>query len=220
MRVLLVDDHPVILEIMPAVLRRALGRADVLVETTLESALEHVRRQKPIDLAVLDLGLPGCSGVSVVTGFRSAAPEIPLIVLSATDDTETIRAAFAAGVKGYIPKNLSVALMVSAIRLVRHGGSYVPSAVLDAPKAGDGASNPANMPLRKDALTNRQLAVLRGLANGKANRAIGRELDISENTVKQHVKDIFRLLGLANRLEAGIAAKRHGIALDDASLLQ
>lgn len=212
MRVLLVDDHPVILEFMPAVIKRAIARAEVFIESTLEGALERVHAKQGFGLALLDLGLPGCSGIDSVLKFRKAAPDIPLIAISAVDDGETVRSVFVAGARGYIPKTLSIPLMISAIQFVQQGGTYVPSVALQ--RTAKVASNDVGVEIRvngRDGLTDRQLEVLRGLACGKANREIARELNISENTVKQHAKDIFRLLGVSNRTEACVAASRRGI---------
>lgn len=215
MQVLLVDDHPVILEIMPAVIRRAIERAEVLIEATLEGALERVRVAQGIGFAVLDLGLPGCTGVDAPCKFRKAAPKIPFVVISAAEDGETIRSAFAAGARGYLPKTLAIPLMVSAIQFVRQGGTYVPAAAMAGnPRDSLIDENSAQRGVGRGKFTDRQLDVLRGLARGMANREIARELDISENTVKQHAKDIFRMLGVSNRTEACVVATRRGIGVD------
>ena len=113
MRVLLIDDHPLILEFMPAVIKRAIDDAEILIEATLEGGIERARGTEGIGLVLLDLGLPGCIGIESLQRFFKEAPEIPTLVISAKEDGATIRAVIANGAKGYLPKTLPVPLMES-----------------------------------------------------------------------------------------------------------
>lgn len=211
MEVLLVDDHPLIHEIMNAVLRRSIAPAVVHREKDLESALAHGRRLKRIGLAVLDLKLPGCSGIEALTRFRVAFPKVPVVIVSAIEDGHVVRAAIAAGAKGYIPKTSSIDVMQSALRLVASGGTYVPQEALQygrrhAPAARSGISTLG--------LSNRQIDVLKCVVRGWQNQQIAKELAISENTVKHHVHEVLRALGVATRTEAIVAAVRRGLRPD------
>ena len=104
MRALVIDDHPLIQEIVPAVLAKALGEVAVATESTLEGGIARAAREDMPELVVLDLGLPGCQGLEALARFRSKFPEIPLVVLSCTCDRDLILAALEAGAAGYIPK--------------------------------------------------------------------------------------------------------------------
>src|SRR5262245_372814 len=119
MQTLLVDDHPLIHQIMPAMLRKAIGD-HVLVYTaeTLEEALDCVRKTGQLDLILLDLGLAGCSGIDARERLRERCPGTKIVVLSAAQDTESIQSALRAGAEGYIPKTSPPPTIVDALRLV------------------------------------------------------------------------------------------------------
>ena len=198
LRFLLVDDHPLMLEIMRAVLMKEFDEAEVHCATDLEEALAHARGAGPPDLAVLDLGLPGCAGIEALTRFRKALPEVPVVILSAIEDANVILAAFHAGARGYLPKTTKRAVMRAAIRLVADGGTYVPPQALQTSDA-------------KLGLSERQFEVMCCMVRGLSNGRIAEELDISRNTVKQHVRAVFRVLGVSSRAEFMVAAVRLGI---------
>ncbi|MFY9316021.1 MAG: response regulator transcription factor [Burkholderiales bacterium] len=205
-RVLVVDDHPLMLEIMRAVLASALDTPDVHCATDLEEALAHARGAGPPDLAVLDLGLPGCERIEALSRFRKAFPQVPVIILSATDDADVVHTALNAGARGYLPKTSTREVMQAALRLVAAGGTYVPPQVLGIRVHGL-------------ALSDRQLEVLRRMVKGLPNGRIAKDLGISRNTVKQHVRAVFHALGVsspgAQRSGKG-EARSGGSAVDQA----
>ncbi|MGA8006285.1 MAG: response regulator transcription factor [Burkholderiales bacterium] len=211
MQVLVLDDHPIIHEIMKAVLEQALGPTTVHHESSLDAALERAAQLEQLDLVLLDLGLPGCAGLDALTRFRARFPRVPIVVLSADDTAATVRAALAAGASGYVPKTSSPALMQSAFRLVASGGIYIPPEALQ-PAPESAPSKPIG--IAGLGLSKRQLEVLKRIAQGLANRQIADELDISENTVKHHTHEVFKALGVATRTEALVAAMRHGLRID------
>lgn len=206
MHVLLVDDHPIVSEILQHVVARALGPSCVLVERTLASAISAASCGCRLDLALLDLGLPDCSGVEVVQRFRKSFAEVPVVVVSAEEDSGTIRSAMRHGARGYIPKTTKTDVMEAALRLVAAGGTYVPQEALV-----QSLSRAATHELD---LTERQIDVLRRVVQGEGNRDIALRLGIAENTVKQHVRAIFQELGVATRTEAMIAAARRGLRFE------
>lgn len=210
MRVLLVDDHPVIHEIMWAVLARALNPKSIFVAKDMPEALDRAQQVKQLDLVVLDLGLPGCSGIEALTQFRRSLPRPAVVVLSAIEDSEAVIAAFDAGARGYIPKTATVDVMMAALSLVAAGGTYVPPEMLrkHSPKSSYEA-------LAHLDLSHRQIEVLHCLVRGLPNREIAQELGISESTAKQHVRAVLRALGVSTRTEALIASARLGIKLDN-----
>lgn len=211
MRALVIDDHPLIQEIVPAVLAKALGEVDVATESTLEAGIARASREEIPELVVLDLGLPGCEGLEALARFRSKFPEVPLVVFSGTTDRALIVAALEAGADGYIPKTSKPAVMIAALKIVAAGGTYVP------PEALEDAVEEARPARRRRTaaldLTERQKQVLRLILKGYNNERIASELSIAPNTVKQHAHAIFTALGVSTRAEAVIAAARHGLSL-------
>jgi len=215
MNVLVVDDHPLIHEVLQAVVRKALPEGRVQAANDLESAIELADRCGQFDLALLDLGLPGCRDIEALQRFRGALPELPVVVISAIEDRACILAALEAGASGYIPKTSTPSVMIAALRLVAAGSVYIPPQALEiaphvAPvlRAALKQPDPAEL-----GLTGRQLDVLLLLLQGLANRRIADRLDISENSVKQHARAVFKALGAHTRSEALLAATRRGIRL-------
>jgi len=202
MRALVIDDHPLVHEIIPAVLRKALGEVAVTTEATLEAGLAHAAGEALPDLVLLDLGLPGCEGLQAVSRFRARFPNVPLVVLSGTCDRASIIGAFDAGAIGYIPKTSKPDVMIAALKLVAAGGTYVPREALEG-----------RMERPDLDLTQRQKEVLRLILKGYNNERIAQELGISPATVKQHAHAIFTALDVSTRAEAVIAAARLGLAL-------
>ena len=209
MRALIIDDHPLIQEIVPTVLARALGQVSVTTEATLEGGLEKAAAIEPPDLVMLDLGLPGCHGLEALSRFRKKFPQVPVVVLSATADRRLILAALEAGVRGYITKTAKPDVMIAALRLIAAGGIYVPPEALEEPM--EQAPALRRRQARELDLTERQRDVLRLMLKGYNNERIAAELAIAPNTVKQHAHAIFMAFGVSTRAEAVIAATRHGL---------
>lgn len=211
MHVLIVDDHPVVHETLSAVARSAIPGAEVCVEANLTDGLASAGRLgDALVLVLLDLGLPGCSGMEALTRFRRF-PKAQVVVVSATEDAQTVRSAFDGGAAGFIPKTTTPSLMVAGLKLVASGGRYVPPQIIDAPRflGGRGPASVADL-----GLTGRQAEVARLLMTGMAYRGIARQLTISENTVKQHAHAVYKALGVASRTEALVALARMGLKLD------
>jgi DNA-binding NarL/FixJ family response regulator len=205
MKVLIVDDHPILHEVLGAVARSVFPEAAVSFARTLEDACERAREFAPLDLVLLDLGLPGCVGLSALETFRSYFPSLRTIVVSAREDRTTVLCSLELGAVGYVPKTHDASLIAAALRLVSEGGIYVPrQAIESAPGETD----------TRAPLTGRQLDVLRLIARGLANKEIAQELQIAKDTVKQHAKAVYSALGVATRSQAARAAERRGIKLD------
>ena len=211
MRALVIDDHPLIHEIVPAVLAKALGEVAVTTESTLEAGIARASRDEIPELVVLDLGLPGCQGLEALARFRSRFPDVPLVVLSCTTDRASILAALEAGAVGYIPKTSKPDVMIAALKVVAAGGIYVPPEALE--EEGEDAKPARRRRVATLDLTQRQKQVLRLILKGYKNDRIASELSIAPNTVKQHAHAIFSTLGVSTRAEAVIAAARHGLSL-------
>ena len=203
MRALVIDDHPLIHEIVPALLEKALGKVVVATEATLEAGIKRAAAELP-DLVLLDLGLPGCEGLDAIGRFRMEFPQMPVVVFSASCERESIVGALDAGAVGYIPKTSRPEVMIAALKVIAAGGTYVPREVLE--QAG-----PAPRRRGEPDLTERQKDVLRLMLKGYNNERIAAELAIAQNTVKQHAHAIFTALGVSSRAEALVAAARHGL---------
>ena len=211
MNVLIVDDHPVVLEKLRAMVRAAFANPTVQTATDLEDALAAAGRGPRFDLAILDLGLPRCAGVEAVARFKAAAVSRVLVV-SADDRPETMLAAFRAGAVGYLPKSVPAKDMIAALRLVANGGTYVPVELHIQDTSA--AKPPQPVPVLSPSgivLTDRQSDVLRLLCIGNTNAMISQELGITEGTVKQHVHHLMRRLGVASRTSAIVTAMRTGL---------
>ena len=216
MRVLIVDDHPV----MRGGLRVCLHDLDRTIEfveaADLREAAHAATVNGPLDLVLFDLALPGVSGIEALLAFRAAVdPCPPVVVFSATDDAETVAAALDAGAMGFIPKTSTPAILRQALRLVLANGIYVPPTILRRHGAVPSTA-PAPQRLRKLSelgLTPRQQEVCALMVKGRPVKQIAHELGISTATVKAHLQPILRVLGVMNRTEAIVALHRLGFSL-------
>ena len=199
MNILLVDDHPMVLEYLAGAVGKALPNAVIHSAGDLPAALEIARELK-LDMVLLDLGLPGCGGIESLLRFRKAHPTVPVLVVSADDEQVSIRGALAAGAAGFIPKTASPKVVVNALRLVAEGGRYIPPEAIATELEGNGAGAP-------DArLTERQRVVLACMLKGRSNAQIAEELGISEATAKQHAHAVYATFGVSSRADLILAA--------------
>lgn len=216
MKILLADDHALIRSGLRNELA-ALAAAVDFVEAWDVVSLRHAfESHRDLDLALVDLTMPGMQGVASIAAVRGDFPTIPLIVVSGVDTGPHVQAILRTGAAGYIPKSALPQVMLQAIRLVLAGGQYVPPEMmrlLDDGAAADRRSGaPAATPSAADAgrlklLSPRQKEVFALLAQGLSNKLIARQLDISEGTVKSHVATIFDVLDVHNRVSAVAEAR-------------
>jgi DNA-binding NarL/FixJ family response regulator len=212
MNILLIDDHALFREGLKFLLRSLDAALEVDEAGDCAKALEHASR-RAYDLVLLDLKMPGVAGLDALAALREAIPAAPLVVLSGEDNPGVVRAAIERGAMGFIPKSSTPEVLIQALRLVLARGVYLPPAVLDAARA------PAALPEQPSAdrvlpgLTPRQMDVLRCVIQGKSNKIIARELDVSEGTVKAHLSSVLRALDARNRTEAVYAAAKLGLRL-------
>ncbi|MGH8680822.1 MAG: response regulator [Burkholderiales bacterium] len=218
MKILVVDDHPLILEALHHVLRALDGGATIHDARTAEDGRRLVADHPDAGLLILDLSLPGADGFSLLHELRSAYPSIPVVVLSASDQREDVMRAIDLGAMGYIPKSASNVVMLQALRLVLSGGVYLPAVALAMREAsGAGAEGGAGRTTPRElGLTARQAQVLALILQGKPNKMICRELGLAEGTVKIHVAAILRALNVSTRTQAVIEASRLGLQLEGA----
>ena len=211
MNILLIDDHALFREGLKFLLRSLDAALEVDEASECTRALEHAAK-RAYDLVLLDLKMPGVAGLDALAALRDAIPEAPLVVLSGEDNPGVVRAAIERGAMGFIPKSSTPEILIQALRLVLARGVYLPPAVLDggrAVAAPEAASPEAAMP----GLTPRQMDVLRCVIQGKPNKLIARELEVSEHTVKAHLSSVLRALDARSRTEAVYAAAKMGLRL-------
>jgi DNA-binding NarL/FixJ family response regulator len=133
MEILIVDDEPLIQEILAAVVRKAFGEVKVVEAYDLDTAFQRLAHHGAPDLALLDLGLPGQRGLESLQRFRWKFPQVPVVVVSVIEDAKSIRLALNAGARGYMPKTITADMMVEALKHVAGGGTYVPPQAEDEP---------------------------------------------------------------------------------------
>lgn len=203
MKVLIADDHELVLDTLVAFIE-ASGDMTVATAPDFNSAIAKVQSDGPFDLVLLDLNMPGMNGL---TGLKQAvtldgAKHVALI----TGDASKALAeqAIDLGASGFVPKTLPAKSLVNAIKFMAMGEQYMPVGLMTAEDA------PNDHPLAKK-LTEREQQVLKGLTEGKSNKEIARDLDLSEPTIKLHVKTLYRKVGAANRTQAALIAKEAGL---------
>lgn len=154
----------------------------------------------PVDLVILDLKMPGMNGFQGLVTLRRDFPSVRCVMLSAMADREHVLEAIRLGADGFIPKHLSGAAMVSALQLVLSGERFIPAMLVDGGNGQAGGDASAGELIGR--LTPRERDILRLLREGYPNKVIANRLDVSEVTVKSHLGNVFRKLGVQNRLQA------------------
>lgn len=227
MKILVVDDHPIIRVALSEALRGLGTPVEVVEARTGAEAVSRASEHPSWDLVLLDLGLPDCDGFTVLGALRASHPSVPVVVFSAADDPRTVTRAINAGAMGFIPKTSSSAGLVNAIRVVLDGEVYLPASVL-APHdrvapcgAGLTESRGDRAALVLQRLTVQQKRVLSYLMQGMPNKVISTELEkvtgrpIAVATVKAHVSAVINGLDVSSRTQAVIRATALGIHLAD-----
>ena len=202
MRVLIADDHPLIL----AGIKRALEEADgfdVVAEASTGSQVLPLVSQTDPDLALLDLRMPEMDGLTCLDRIRKQHPKVKVVILSVSTDPEVVQTVLNHGAAAYVVKSVNPIDLSSALRQALEGTVF--SAIgLPEKTAQEDAVKAAG-------LTERETTILRALARGLSNEAIGKELWVAEQTVKFHLTNIYRKLGVANRTEAARYAYQQGL---------
>ncbi len=207
MKVLLADDHPLFREGVKPVLYRLEPNLSLIEADDYPTAFAAMHEIGEVDLALIDLYMPGMSGIEGVTRFRLAFPGTPLVVVSASEQVEEIHRLLAAGALGYIMKSSPSDVIFNALRLVLAGGIYIPPGLLEHTGHYAFELDPSQPP----PLTLRQTEVLRELIKGQTNKQIATTLRVTEGTVKIHLAAVFRILRVNNRTEAVLIAQRLGL---------
>lgn len=214
MNILVVDDHPLYRSGVVYTLQSAGHDVQVIEFPVLGAALARLDAGLPADLMILDLQMPGYSGLDSLVEMRSRRPEVPVLVLSANDDPAVVRECIELGAFGFVPKSAPSEQFYAALELVLSGGVYLPPTSLSVAEPPSRAQQDAWSRLGAR-LTERQRQVLMGIVQGKPNKVIARDLGLSDTTVKSHVAHILDALVVSNRTEAVYALARAGLTLRD-----
>ena len=225
MKVLLIDDHPLILAALQNVIQGLGDHVDVVGVSSARAAREALQRDADFDLVLLDLQLGDADGFDLLTEFRNAYPAVPVVVVSASDRTSDVIRSIDLGAMGFVPKRASNETLFEALHMVMSGGIYVPPMSMGSPSPPPRSDGPPGAPAAytvRDAamgsnfqrptsglealgLTPRQTEVLALLLQAKPNKLIARELNLSVETVKDHVAAVLRALNVSSRTQAVLA---------------
>lgn len=202
MQVLIVDDHPLYIRGLQTLISDMQPSARLLSAKSLRQAVQLLSQHEP-DLILLDVHLPDANGIEALQCLKQQRDSVPIVLISADEDSAQIIRSIEAGAAGYIPKQTEPELMIHALELVLAQGTYLPPGLLGSLTGHD------HNPLPD--LSSKQRLVLQKLLQGKSNKVIARELCLAEGTIKAHLWAVYQLLGVNSRLQA--MAKAHQLGL-------
>ena len=216
MKILIVDDHSLVREGLKAILSQSDLDAQFVEAWDADGLQTGLKNHPDLALVLLDIGLPGISGLELIAHIQAQRPQLPIIMLSADHEPLTVTRALNLGASGFLPKSSLSQVLVSAIRLVISGGIYIPPEALQksafkaipTPKS---APETAATSFETLGFTARQIEVFHLLLQGMSNKQICRQIDIAEATVKIHVRAILRALTVNSRSEAIVRATQLGL---------
>ena len=204
-RIIVVDDHPLFRDALRQAIASSFPDAEISEAGSLEGLMRQLGEGTEVDVVLLDLAMPGVQGFSGLLLLRTEHPEVPVIIVSASEDAQTIRRAMDFGASGFVPKSQPPAGIRSALKAVLDGDTWTPPGLL---AAGATDSEQASVAARLSTLTPQQVRVLMMLGEGLLNKQIAWKLGVSEATIKAHVSAILTKLGVDSRTQAVIALSR------------
>ncbi|MBL8629817.1 MAG: response regulator transcription factor [Rhodospirillaceae bacterium] len=206
MRIILADDHSLVRDSLRQYISMLSDQVDIQEAGDLNEVMALLDQNFKPDMILLDLQMPGMKGVDSISDVRKAFGKPLIVIISANADSAVIAGALRNGANGYIPKTMSGKSLVTALRLVLDGETYVPPALLNvssmAAAAPVSAAPMAEIPGGLSRLSHRESAVLRLLISGKSNKEIALKLDLQEVTVKVHLRNVYRKINATNRADA------------------
>ena len=216
MKILLVDDHILFREGMRYVLQQLHGGVSEIFEAgDFSDALKIAGQHPELDLALLDLNMPGSEGPLSIKLFHHTYPHIPIVVVSGEDNYGVMKKAMDYGAMGFVCKNSPVPVMLEALNLVLAGDIYIPPQLLQKHGEATGKKSdpaePHNSRANEFNLTTRQMQALGHIASGLSNREIAEKMCLAEGTVKVHIATLYQVLRVCNRIEAVRMAEKLGL---------
>ncbi|MCG3725800.1 response regulator transcription factor [Vibrio cincinnatiensis] len=200
--IIIADDHPLFRSALLQSVHMAISGAHLLEADSLDALLRLLSQQTEPDLLLLDLKMPGANGMSGLIQLRTLYPELPIVVISASEESTIILQVKHHGAFGFIPKSSDRRTLLSALNQVLSGEPYFPAGSLNHQAEGDDLAE------KVATLTPQQYKVLGMLSDGLLNKQIAYELKVSEATIKAHMTAIFRKLNVTNRTQAVILLKQ------------
>jgi DNA-binding NarL/FixJ family response regulator len=215
MKILLADDHSLFREGMRYVLQQMSDACDFIEASNYPEAIKKAEQHPDLDLALMDLNMPGSEGAVSIKYFHQRFSHIPVVVVSGEDARDTMDKVMAFGAMGFICKSSTAPVMLSALSLVLAGGIYVPPQLLQQrgfmERSQFDSLDRRSIHTNDFGLTVRQMEVLTYLAEGLSNKEIAQEVSLAEGTVKIHVAAVYQALRVNSRVEAVRVAEKLGL---------
>ena len=206
-RILIADDHPLFREAIARVVGDGFPGSELLETADLDATLAVTADEEDLDLILLDLNMPGMSGLTGLLQLRNEAPTIPVAIISVEEDKNVMLQAVSCGAVGFLTKSSPKEQLIKAIAQILEGNSYLPSEIMRASAARAHEPNERSISAEQlETLTRKQIQVLERMTRGESNKMIAYNLNIAETTVKAHVSAILRKLGVSNRVQAILSA--------------
>jgi DNA-binding NarL/FixJ family response regulator len=230
MKILIADDHELFLKGLEFILHENLQNIDLITAQSYTEIFSILEQDTSFDLIITDLAMPGANWLDAINKIHQILPETPIIIISAVFDKEILQQTLDIGVSGYIPKTASNNLIISAINLVLAGGVYIPHELMYSTKQADSSQEKKEYlaPLKtlekltsapsehtQKSLTNRQIDIIKCIAEGLSNKQIAYKLNLTEGTIKVHITVILKILNVKNRTSAVIEAAKRGYISDN-----
>lgn len=231
MKILIADDHELFLKGLEFILEQNVQHTEITTACNYKEIFSILENNKDFDLIITDLAMPGENWLTAINKIHNTLPDTPIIIISAVFDKELLQQTLDIGVAGYIPKTANNNLIISAINLVLAGGMYIPHELLYAQKTQSLANEKQKeyiTPLKnlekitentkdetKKGLTERQIDIVKCIAEGLSNKQIAYKLNLTEGTIKVHITIILKLLNVKNRTSAVIEAAKRGYISDN-----
>jgi DNA-binding NarL/FixJ family response regulator len=209
MKALVIDDHPVFVNALVTLLKRMRGGMGIDTATSAQAALRHIEYHPDYQFILLDLTMPGLDGFAFLRALEQRKLPIPVIIVSSSEEPETIHACINAGAVGYIPKSYDLDQMEKAIKRIHEGEIYLPQAFTQSIVQTDAEA--VKQRCEQIGISDKTYQVLVWLAKGKINKEIADELHISVHTVKAHLAKLFERLQTGNRMDTVMEAIRLGL---------
>jgi len=214
MNIIIADDHTFVRSGLCDAVTRIFPDANIFEAREGGEVLNILRQEQSIDLALIDLFMPDIGGFALLRKMLSLAPEVPMMVISATTKVSHIHKVIELGASAFLHKNESEDEFDKAVKLVLSGGTYFPKTqrVAGRQERANEAESTLMLNRIENILTTRQLEIFAGIGQGKSNKQIAVELGLAENTIKVHVSTILKALNLDNRTQVGVLANKLKLA--------
>lgn len=209
MKALVIDDHPVFITALETILKGIRNEIRVQTATSAESALSDIECHPDYQFILLDLSMPGLDGFAFLRALERRELPIPVIIVSSSEEPDTIHACIHAGAVGYIPKSYDTQQMAAAITRILDGEIYLPETLIQMTSHTDAEAT--RQRCEHIGITHKTYQVLGWLAKGKTNKEIAEELHVSVHTVKAHLARLYERLQTSNRMDTVMEAIRLGL---------